>query len=544
MKFKILLILITIALGLVLRLYKLDSIPPGLNHDEVSTGYNAYSLLTTGKDRYGQNFPLAFRSFNSYILPLYTYLTIIPTAVFGQTILSARLVTAISSILLLVITTLFIFEIKNISFRAKLITIFLMSISPWALYFGRAGHEINLGSTLFILSTFLFIKSLSAPVWIVFSLLVAGISGSSDYSSRYLSLITMPVLIWMFKDRFKKYKKYIFAGIFIFLLLQIPNLVLMNSESFARRIEQVNYFNDNSFNESGGRFKYMPLGRAFFILNEFVTHYVEYFSPRSLFFDQDPQRSRSIPDLSVFYPWMVLPFWFGLKILLKNKSNPIYKILLVLLIITPIPAALTGDPFYTFRVLSFLWVLTIIISLGSDNILKLIPTTPVKVVLSLSLVTTSLVSLYSSYFILLKYERADIYGYEYKVLADKLRDYPDKKIVVDTGRLLGPHLWIPFYAKIDPIKYQLQTNIKIKKNYYSNTDSDKITEIDNYQIKPIVWKEDLCENKVLIGDALAISEEQIQRHQLKELFRIKGLDGKDKLFAYEVPSKDKCNPNI
>lgn len=544
MKFKILLILITIALGLVLRLYKLDSIPPGLNHDEVSTGYNAYSLLTTGKDRYGQNFPLAFRSFNSYILPLYTYLTIIPTAIFGPTILSVRLVTAISSILLLVITTLFIFEIKNISFRAKLITIFLMSISPWALYFGRAGHEINLGSTLFILSTFLFIKSLSAPVWIVFSLLVAGISGSSDYSSRYLSLITMPVLIWMFKDRFKKYKKYIFAGIFIFLLLQIPNLVLMNSESFARRIEQVNYFNDNSFNESGGRFKYMPLGRAFFILNEFVTHYVEYFSPRSLFFDQDPQRSRSIPDLSVFYPWMVLPFWFGFKMIINNRSKSVYKVLLILLILTPIPAALTGDPFYTFRVLSFLWVLTIAISLGFEYMLKLIPTILPKIVLIFIVTMVSIVSLYSSYFILLKYERADIYGYEYKVLADKLRDYPDKKIVVDTGRLPGPHLWIPFYAKIDPIKYQLQTNIKIKKNYYSNTDSDKITEIDNYQIKPIVWKEDLCENKVLIGDALAISEEQIQRHQLKELFRIKGLDGKDKLFAYEVPSKDKCNPNI
>lgn len=534
MKFKIFVIFLVLIIGVFLRLYQIDSLPPGLNHDEVSTGYNAYSLLKTGKDHYGQEFPLVFRSFNSYILPLYTYLTVIPTAFLGPTILSVRLVSLLASILLLFITVLFVFEIKKLTFGARILTVFLISISPWALYFGRAGHEINLGSVLFILSMFFFIKSITNPVWLVFSLLTAGISGLTDYADRYLALLVMPTLIWIFREKFKSNKKIIFIGILFFLLLQLPYLALINSGSFARRVEQVNYLNDNSFTHNGGNFKNIPIGRVLYISYEFVTHYIEYFSPRSLFYEQDPQRSRSIPDLSVFYIWMVVPLWFGFKVLINGRSNPVYKVLLVLLALTPIPAALTGDPFYTFRVLTFLWILTVIISLGSEYILRLIPSVLFKIALTSAVVVVSLISLYSSYFILLKYERGDIYGYEYKALVDKLKDYPGKKVVIDAGRLPGPHLWIPFYAKVDPIKYQQQVDVSILRNYYNNTNPDEVTKVDRYQIRPIIWREDLYEDKILVGDALAVSEEQIKRHKLKELFRIKGLDGKDKLFAYET----------
>ena len=40
-------------LGLALRIIWLDKYPPGFTPDEAAFGYNAYSLIQTGKDEWG-----------------------------------------------------------------------------------------------------------------------------------------------------------------------------------------------------------------------------------------------------------------------------------------------------------------------------------------------------------------------------------------------------------------------------------------------------------------------------------------------------------
>lgn len=531
MKPRSLLLLIALTIGVFLRIYQLDYVPPGLNPDEASIGYNAYSLLETGRDRYGETLPIAFRSLGTYLLPVYTYLTIIPVAIFGPTIFSVRLISVLSSILLLVITLLLVSEIKNISFGMKFLAMIFVSISPWAVYFGRGGHEISLSLTLFALSIFLFIKSISKPRWIILTLLIAGLSGATYYTEHYLILIVFPFLMWMFRNKFTGNRKYLLIGIILLIITQLPQLSLIRSEAFTRRIEQVNYLSGKSFND---------LGNIAYVLREFTSHYLEYFSPRSLFFDQDPQQGRSIPDLSIFYIWMIIPLWFGIKFLLKNKSGPVFKILILLLIIGPIPAALTKDPFYSLRVLSFFWVLTIVISFGTGYLFEIIPKKSIVIILFVFLILTSIVSLYNSYFILLKYERGDNYGYEYYKLADRLRQYPDEKIIIDSSRIAGVHIWIPFYVKLKPAKYQLQTSNEIKSNYYNNTGFENETKIDNLDIRPIIWEKDIYENEILIGDELAISYDQVKEHMLSSLFQITGLDGKIKLIAYKTNPKAKC----
>ena len=62
MKNKLLLIFI-IGLSFFLRIYKVTSVPPSLNWDEVSIAYNAYSILKTGKDEWGDFLPLHFKSY-------------------------------------------------------------------------------------------------------------------------------------------------------------------------------------------------------------------------------------------------------------------------------------------------------------------------------------------------------------------------------------------------------------------------------------------------------------------------------------------------
>ncbi len=310
---------------------------------------------------------------------------------------------------------------------------------------------------------------------------------------------------------------FLIIGLVLFLITQIPHLLLLQSDALIRRVQQINYFNQP------------PLT----IIHEFVTHYLEYFSPRSLFFDPDPQLVKSMPDLSIFYTWMIIPIFFGIKVLLKNKSD-INKILLLLLILSPIPAALTLDPFYSMRALELFWVLTIIAGLGVDYLLKLTTAKVLKTVLISSILTISLISFYNSYFILLKYERGDNYGYQYQKLVTKLKEYPNKNIVLDSGRFIGVHIWIPLYAKIDPVKFQSQVVTEIKNNYYNNNNLDEVTRIDNIEIRPIFWKEDIKKDQILIGDDLAISPAQISEHKLTPVFQVQGLDGKVRLRAYQT----------
>ena len=54
-------LILILILAAVLRFYQLGQNPPSLDWDETAHGYNAYSILKTGRDEYGYKFPLYFR---------------------------------------------------------------------------------------------------------------------------------------------------------------------------------------------------------------------------------------------------------------------------------------------------------------------------------------------------------------------------------------------------------------------------------------------------------------------------------------------------
>src|SRR3989344_1501138 len=80
-----------ILIAFVLRFWQLGNVPPSPDWDEVSLGYNALSIMQTGKDEYGQSLPVILRSFDDYKPALYTYLVIPFIKVFGLTTLAVRL---------------------------------------------------------------------------------------------------------------------------------------------------------------------------------------------------------------------------------------------------------------------------------------------------------------------------------------------------------------------------------------------------------------------------------------------------------------------
>ena len=151
-----------IILAVFFRLYGLSQAPPAPSLDEVSIGYNAYSILYTGKDEYGTPYPMLLRAYDDYRPALYVYLTIPFVRILGLTAVSVRL----PSVLLSILTVYLVYSIgkmigkKYCSYeRLGEIAAVLLAISPWHIYISRLGHEANLGLTLFVLGIYLFLQA-------------------------------------------------------------------------------------------------------------------------------------------------------------------------------------------------------------------------------------------------------------------------------------------------------------------------------------------------------------------------------------------------
>lgn len=542
MVYKIGLFLIIIFLGIFLRFYNLEDVPKGLNVDEASMGYNAFSLLETGKDRYGQSWPLVFRSFGSFQMPLYTYFTMIPVWFFGNQIFSVHFVSAVSGVILIVISFLIF---RKIDYSLGLMSAFLVAISPWSVLFHRMATEATLGLSLFSLGVYFAVTALNKRWFLILSFFFFGVATHAYYSERILAVLFIIIYTYIFRSilikNFRNVGWLVFAFL-IFFTTQIPHLVILNTSAFSKRAEQVSYWDDRSFMNYGGNLKNVFGGKAIYVFYKFGSHYTSYFSPRNLFSNSDPQLVRSIPDLSVFYSIMIIPMILGIRVLISKISEPIYKILVMLLVISPIPASLTGDPFYTLRVLEMLWGLTIVISMGMVTILKS-KLGYFKYPIIIGFFVVFLFSLWSSYFGRFKYERAEHFGASSIALMDELNKYQNSEILINPSDL-GVGLRLAYLLKYDPGEIQKELKPAIKQGYYSQEVIDENLRMGNIQVRPIFWEDDIYKRQLIVGDLLAISFSQATEHKLRKQFEIKGMDGEIRWVGYLTDPESKCQEKL
>ena len=167
-KLELLLLLLILALGLLLRLWEVGNVPPSPDWDEAALGYNAYSILLTGRDEYGQFMPLVLRSFDDYKPALYSYLIIPFIKIFDLNIISVRLPAIIFGVLAVFATYLLVKEILSIEDKQgksnkyketlALLSAAFLSISPWHLQFSRIAFESSVAASFNIFSAFFFLK--------------------------------------------------------------------------------------------------------------------------------------------------------------------------------------------------------------------------------------------------------------------------------------------------------------------------------------------------------------------------------------------------
>jgi 4-amino-4-deoxy-L-arabinose transferase-like glycosyltransferase len=527
-KFKLttILLLLILAVSIFFRFYKLEEIPWGIHQDAVSQAYNAFSILQTGKDRYGEAFPILFRSFGSYQPPIYTYLTIIPIMFFGNTIYSSRVVSALSGVLAVALTYLIISHLfrRDKDSKVSLLASLLLAISPWAIFFSRMTVEANLALSVFLLGYLLLLKSLDNIRLFPLAAIVMGLSTHAYYSERIIAPLFFLFFIFWYRKIFWKSKKLAILGVLLFFVLQIPHLMIFSSGAFSRRFAQVGYVAGSSN-----------------IFKTFISQVLLYLSPKYLFSDAGKSLGRLLPEMGPFFSWLIIPFLLGIKALatLKDKNTAVQFIFLAA--ISLIPASLTGDIFYPLRVLEYFWIITVIISLGINYLITKINISVRLILIPLTLY--SLFSLFISYFIFFKYENAKDFSYPYVKLIGSLDKYSDRHIVIDTGRDLAEGLRIAYFWKTDPRIIQDQLGPQLLTPYYSgDVNASETYSVENIEVRPISWSEDECRaDSILIGDSLAISLEQARIHNLSFEFEVQDANYEPALFGYSTNPSADCN---
>jgi hypothetical protein len=236
----------------------------------------------------------------------------------------------------------------------------------------------------------------------------------------------------------------------------------------------------------------------------------------------------SFPYLSTFFIWQ-FPFYIaGIYWLIrKTHLGEIRSLMLALLLISPIPAAVTRDPYSSIRALPLVIPQIIIISLAIVELWFFLSKRSSKFIFIGSfalLVSYSLVKLYSSIIVLNEYYRANEWNYGWQQVVETINTLPSQPIVVDNTRS-EPYSQLLFFLKFDPTIYQNE-NFEVPLNeYYTNMNRNTTKKIGTITTRPISWEQDLKDRKYLIGDSSAISDDQVDRHKLKVVKDIYFPDG-------------------
>lgn len=139
-----------VLLGVALRAWRFPSVPPGLNQDEASAAYDAWSLLTYGVDRHGNRWPVHLVSWGSGQNVLYSWLSIPFLALLGR---SAEAVRAVGLLAGCASLPAFYVAVRRLRDPGTaLVALFLLAVNPWHVMASRWGLESNLFPPVFLLA--------------------------------------------------------------------------------------------------------------------------------------------------------------------------------------------------------------------------------------------------------------------------------------------------------------------------------------------------------------------------------------------------------
>ena len=460
----ILLIIISL-LSAALFLYKMNVSPPALDADEASFGYNAYSILKTGKDEYGAFLPLRLKSFGDYKMPLITYLDIPFIKMFGLTETGVRMVNFPFVLLFPLIIFLLaeeLFRKRNIS----LLSAFLAAFAPGLQLLGRQAHEGFLTAFFLTLSFYLFLKFIKkqniynySSFLFIFLLTLFGYQSSRLWAGFFL----LAFIYFIVKKNIKWF--YIFGFIVILFIFGITDIIYKPT-----RIQNLLFFNNIGFSlkitelraEGGSRLLYNKVTMGAMDLG---LEYLKYFSPQYFVITGDENIRFGYQGISPITPIEFLFIFIGFYFLFKNKEKWRYFILLMILI-APITACLSWAGVSVTRSIFIFIPILIVSSYGIVNFFN----KKNLLIFFIFTICYSVLLFYSWDFYLNHYSKRAVvlrsWQAGYKEMVDYIKkNYNRYNRFYITKKNGQPYIFLLFYLQYPPERYQQIANLSKPDEY-------------------------------------------------------------------------------
>jgi len=531
MRKNIFLMVVVTAVAAVLRLYQLGNVPVSLDWDETALGYNAYSILKTGKDEYGTFLPLSIRSFDDYKPPLYTYLTVPSVALFGLSPWSTRLPSAVMGILAVIGVYYLVlallensispqkmtnnklqmknhFQILNFKFQIALISSLLLAISPWHIQFSRIAFEANIGVTVNIWAVALFLAGLRKKMYLLFSAALFGVGMYAYHSERIFLPLLLCLLLFVYRKKIfvKEYVKTLVFSAIIGLVVALPLIPVLFNKSAMMRLRGTSSFTDQTDMLSrdigkietdrllGDKFGELLDNRRIVWAKTIISGYLSHFSLRWLFLTGDNARHHA-PDMGLLYFWELPFLLYGIYILFKSKIHqPEAQVLIGWLLLAPVAASPTTGLPHAVRTLVFLPAFQIITAVGIIAFFKIISgwIRYAAGVFVLCMALVNMLYYLNMYFVHMNPEFSEYWQYGNKeavMIAEKIKT-KYKKVVVSTA-IEQSYMFFLFYTKYDPVAYLAN----------GGTNSGSFEEVKNkfdiYEFRKIHWSEERRDTSIL-----------------------------------------------
>lgn len=473
------------------QVYKIDEVPACLNADEAAHGYNAYSILKTGKDEYGNFLPLRFRSFEDYKMPLYIYLSVPFIKLFGLTNFSIRFLNLITGLLLIPAVYFLARELFG-NKKIALIASFLISLSVWIYILSRHAHEGTLSAFFTLLSLFFLIQSNKKKRALHFLLtnFFILLAAFSYHTGRIFLLFVVLCQVFIFlksKKRLFIVKKDLVKIIVILFTLVFPFLV--DAYYGVNRLSNLLFIKNIGFqlrlNEYIGEH---PLrifhNKGTEAIREISNRYFSQLSPEFFLIYGDKNPRFGFQNLGLITPVEVIFFFVGLYYLFKNKQKYRYLILLLFLI-SPIGNALTWQDYSLIRTYFMIFPIMFSVSYGVYYFILTLKQKMLKMAVSTIVFALFFFFLLNNWDIYLNHYpkrglTVRVWQCGYKELADYIKvNYDNYDNFFITDRHGQPYIFILYYLGVNPVDYQNQAKISAPDQYGFG----QVERFDKFQFK-------------------------------------------------------------
>lgn len=466
-----------VGLALGLRLYNVWDNPPALSWDEVSIGYNAYSILKTGRDEHGRFLPVdTFIAYGDYKPPLPIYITVPFVAIFGLNELAVRLPSVLFGTLTVLLTYFLVKElfrdneisplvIGHWSFDIASIAAAILALSPWHINLSRAGYEATIALFFIVLGVLLCLAARDKEklFWVCWLPFVAAVYTFN--SARFFVPFLFLGLVIFIGKRVLLHKKNFLGGIILSVVLLLPIFPHLFSKQAMLRFREVNIFSDISAvvtaNNRIAREENSLLSR---VLNNrrvgyaysMLGHYMDHFDPKFLFISGDGNPKFSTQDVGELYLIEAPLLAIGMIMLFLHAPKTAL-FLLFWLLASVIPAATARETPHALRILNSLPTWQLFIAYGLWICIRKNRRILVVIVSAIYIFQVT----YYIYNYHTHYRRAYAsewqYGYGQAMrYAKGVYDAYDHIVITD--RIGRPYMYTLFYTQYDPGLYLGEKN--------------------------------------------------------------------------------------